>query len=46
MGSIHFDKEFSGIMYRGMDTDKGEIVNAAQGAGMTASFIYNDSKIK
>ncbi len=38
-GFYLFNGEFSGVMYRGMDTHKGEIVNAAQGAGMTATFI-------
>jgi hypothetical protein len=39
-GCYIFNGHFAGIMYRGMEKGNGEIVNAAQGAGMTASFIY------
>lgn len=38
-GIYLFDGKFSGLLYRGMETNQSDIINAAQGAGLGAVFI-------
>ncbi|OJG98556.1 hypothetical protein RV18_GL002979 [Enterococcus termitis] len=41
-GFYIFDNKLCGSMYRGQNVSSGEVVNAAQGAGMTSVFIEKE----
>lgn len=45
-GFYIFDNKLCGSMYRGQNISNGEIVNAAQGAGMTSVFIKKNNEKK